>query len=355
MRMVAHFDLDAFFCAVEILEDPTLAGKPIVVGGRPEKRGVVAAASYPARKYGIHSALPMARAIQLCPDLIILPPRFELYRKYSQSVMELLRNASPCLEQVSVDEAYLDFTEVVSSWTQGVALAKTLQERIRQEIGLSTSAGVATNRLVAKVASDFEKPGGFTVVAPGEEAAFLAPLPVRKIPGIGQKTAEKLARLQIYKVRDLARMSDRKLRAHFGKLGLLMSRWAHGIDERPVGTKRVRKSISQEKTFPEDYSQRSQLVTILRGQGQKVAESLQQKEFLAKTVTVKLRYADFETRTRRRSLTRPTSDPNEIVQVAITLFDDMWDGRPVRLVGVGCGNLSRSVEQMVLPLAERKR
>ncbi|MFL7791896.1 MAG: DNA polymerase IV, partial [Anaerolineae bacterium] len=244
--------MDAFFAAVEVLENPDLAGKPVVVGGRPEERGVVAAASYPARAFGVRSAIPMARALRLCPQAVILPPRHDAYRTYSRRVMAILRETSLLVEQMSVDEAYLDLTDQVDEWEEAVEIARRLQARVRDEIGLSSSLGVATNKLVAKVASDRDKPGGLTVVQPGEEAAFLAPLPVRVLWGVGPVTAQKLAEMGAATVGELARVGEEGLIARFGRHGAEMARQARGVDERPVTTEHERKSISQETTFSSD-------------------------------------------------------------------------------------------------------
>jgi DNA polymerase-4 len=203
-RAIIHLDLDAFYAGVEILENPELEGKPVLIGGHPEGRGVVAAASYAAREYGVRSAMPMSRALVLCPDAVILPSRFSVYGDYSRRVMAILREATPLFEQMSIDEAYLDVTEQVASWEDAVALARQLQRRVREEVGLSASLGVASNKLIAKIASDHDKPGGLTVVPPGQEQSFLEPLSVRVLWGVGPVMASKLAKLGVTTVGDLA-------------------------------------------------------------------------------------------------------------------------------------------------------
>ncbi|NOZ03412.1 MAG: DNA polymerase IV, partial [FCB group bacterium] len=295
--------MDAFFCAVEVLKNPDLAGKPVVVGGRAEDRGVVAAASYPARKWGIHSAMPMTQAKKLCSDLIILPPHFKLYKTYSRVIMGILKNESPLIEKVSVDEAYLDLSPYVKKWDEGVAIAKKIQTRIVRDIGLSSSVGIATNKMVAKIASDFQKPAGFTVVLPGEERTFLAPLPVSKIPGIGAKTSIRLAQMGIQTIGELSGVPERILQTTFGKMGLEMARWAKGVDERPVVTDRERKSFSQERTFPVDITDDKELLNTLRGQSIAIASFLKTNNKKARTFMLKIRYSDFKTHTYRRSLT----------------------------------------------------
>jgi DNA polymerase-4 len=348
-RAIVHLDLDAFFAAVEVLENPDLVGKPVLVGGRPEERGVVAAASYPARRFGIRSAMAMYRALELCPDAVVLPPRHSLYRDYSRQVMEILHRASPLVEQVSVDEAYLDLTAQVSAWEEAVAIARHLQGQVKDEVGLSASLGVATNKLVAKVASDRDKPGGLTVVRPGEEAAFLAPLPVRVIWGVGPATAEKLAEMGVATVGELVQLSEEKLRAHFGQHGTEMARRARGVDERPVVTEHERKSVSQERTFARDLRDaealRRQLWRLSRG----VAQHLQGVGLAAGTVAIKLRYSDFTTLTRQMSLAIPTDDERTIYRTALVLLKRTWQrGRPVRLLGVAGRHLSPPAGQLRL-------
>jgi DNA polymerase-4 len=348
-RAIVHLDLDAFFAAVEILEDRELEGKPVIVGGRPEHRGVVASASYRARDFGIRSAMPTARALSLCPEAIVLPPRHRLYGNYSRQVMAILHETSPLVEQVSVDEAFLDLTDQVSPWDGAVDVAAQLQRRVRDQIGLSASLGVATNKLVAKVASDRHKPGGLTVVRPGEEAAFLAPLPVRVLWGIGPVTAQKLATLQVSTVGELAQLSDELLQAQFGRQGLAMAHQARGVDERPVVTEHEVKSISQELTFSRDLYDMEALQEQLREMSQRVAQRLQGAGLAAGTVAIKLRYADFTTLTRQMALDVPTDDEEVIHQAALTLLRRTWQRRrPVRLLGVAARQLSPPAGQLAL-------
>ena len=349
VRAIVHLDLDAFYAAVEMLEDPTLADKPILVGGRPESRGVVAAASYAAREYGVHSAMPMYRAVRLCPQAVVRPPRFDLYRQYSRRVMAILHEATPLVEKMSIDEAYLDLTEEVDHWKAIVSLARRLQERVRDEVGLSASLGVATNKLVAKVASDHDKPGGLTVVRPGEEAAFLKPLPVRVIWGIGPVTAEKLADIGVTTVGDLAQLSDRELAARFGDHGAAMAQRARGVDRRSVVTEHERKSVSRETTFIQDLRELEALKKELWRLSQSVARRLERAGVAAGTITIKLRYDDFETLTRQMSLGVPTEDDVRIYRAALVLLNQAWEcGRPVRLLGVGGADLVPPTGQMAL-------
>jgi DNA polymerase-4 len=332
-----------------MLDNPDLLGKPILVGGRPESRGVVATASYAARKYGIHSAMPMYRAVRLCPDAIVLPPRFDLYREYSRRVMTILRDTTPVLEIVSIDEAYLDLTERVGEWREAVGLAQGLQGRVLDEVGLSASLGVATNKLVAKVASDHNKPGGLTVVPPGEEAAFLAALPVQAIWGVGPVTAEKLAQMGVATVGDLARLSQDVLVARFGDHGKAMARRARGIDRRPVVTEHERKSVSRETTFRQDLRDMEALKKHLWQLSQGVARRLERGGVVAGTIAIKLRYDDFETLTRQMSLDVPTDDAVRIYRVALVLLQQTWEReRAVRLLGVGGHHLVLPTGQLPL-------
>jgi nucleotidyltransferase/DNA polymerase involved in DNA repair len=349
VHAIVHLDLDAFFAAVEVLENPELVDRPLLIGGRPEERGVVATASYPARAFGVHSAMPMARALALCPDALILPARHHLYRKYSRQVMTLLHETSPLVEQLGIDEAYIDLTDQTATWEHAVTTARKLQHRIKDEIGLSASLGVATNKLVAKVASDRDKPGGLTVVATGEEAAFLAPLPVRVLWGVGPVTAEKLTEMGVTTVGDLAQFPQEILRERFGSYGTAMARMAQGVDERPVMTEREPKSVSQERTFSQDITDEDALCRQLWDLSQRLGNQLRRKELAAETVAIKLRYSDFTTLSRQMRLSVPTDDEREIYRAALVLLRRAWQrGRPVRLLGVAGRGLSPPVGQLSL-------
>jgi DNA polymerase-4 len=293
--------------------------------------------------------MPMSHAVRLCPQAIVLPPRFDVYRRYSRHVMALLREKSRLVEQISIDEAFLDLTEDVGPWHEAVETARQLQERVRDEVGLSASLGVATNKLVAKVASDHDKPSGLTVVQPGAEAAFLAPLPVRVIWGVGPVTAEKLAQMQVTTVGDLARLSERALEARFGHHGGAMARRARGIDRRPVSTEHERKSVSRETTFSQDLRELNDLKRQLWRLSQSVALRLERAEVAAGTIAIKLRYGDFETLTRQMSLDVPTSDETRIYRAALVLLKQTWErGRSVRLLGVGGDHLVPPTGQLPL-------
>lgn len=348
-RAIVHLDLDAFFAAVEVLENPELVDQPVLIGGSPEGRGVVATASYAARAFGIHSAMPMARALALCPHAVVLPTRHRLYRDYSRRVMDIVREASPLMEQVSIDEAYVDVTEQLTHWDEAVDLARGIQRRVEEQVDLTASLGVATNKLVAKVASDRDKPCGFTVVPPGDEAAFLAPLPVRVLWGIGPVTARKLAEMEITTVGELAARSEEELRAQFGRHGKGMARQARGIDSRSVVTEREAKSVSQETTFRRDLSQKDALKAQLWRLSKGVARRLHRSGLVAGTVVIKLRYSDFTTLTRQISLPVPTDDERVIYRAALSLLGRVWQrGRPVRLLGVAGRRLCAPVAQLSL-------
>lgn len=348
-RAIIHLDLDAFYTAVEILENPELDGKPVIVGGRPGERGVVASASYAARVFGVHSAMPMSRALSLCPKAVVVPPRHRLYSDYSRRVMDILRRTSPLFEQMSIDEAYLDITEATVEWEDAIEVAKQLQRQVLQETGLSASLGVATNKLIAKIASDRDKPGGLTIVQPGDEARFLAPLPVRVLWGVGPVMARKLSEMGVTSVGDLTQVPEDELRLRFGSQGAALSRQARGIDRRAVVTDHEVKSISQERTFRRDIADEEALHDQLWRLSQKVAERLRRKELAAGTVAIKLRYADFSTLTRQMALSVPTNEEQTIFRAARTLLERSWQrGRPVRLIGVATRRLSAPPGQLPL-------
>jgi nucleotidyltransferase/DNA polymerase involved in DNA repair len=344
-----HLDLDAFYAAVEVIEHPAYKDKPLVIGGRPNQRGVVSTASYAARAFGVRSAMPMRRALQLCPDAIVLPPRHSVYRDYSRRVMDLLHQITDQVEQTSIDEAYLDLSHQLADWEEGIEIARTLQRQVDDQVGLSASLGVAANKLVAKVASDRDKPGGLTVVRPGKEAAFLAPLPVRVLWGIGPVTAARLSEMGVVTVGDLASIPEEELSARFGKHGRAMARHALGIDRRAVQTEHRAKSISRERTFARDLIEERALHQELERLSQDVSERLQRANLAAQTLSLKLRFANFDTLTRQITLPVATNDAKTIYQTALRLLQRAWQrGQAVRLLGVGGHNL-------VLPPTQQSR
>jgi len=287
-RFIGHLDLDAFFCAVEVLKDPGLKGKPIVVGGRPEYRGVVAAASYPARKFGIHSAMPMAEAVRRCPDLIILSHGFKSYKTYSRIIMGIIRDAVNIVQQVSIDEAYFELTDQINDWDEGLPIAKNIKTKISRDVGLTASIGIGTSKMIAKIGSDFEKPDGFTVVRPGTEISFLSPLDVQKISGIGKQTTKRLNTMGIKTVIELRNTPEKLLMDTFGKHGVQMAKWARAIDNRILTEEHETKSISQERTFSTDIHHEGPLLGKLKSMSESVAKSLAKDEVLAKTVVIKI-------------------------------------------------------------------
>lgn len=354
VRTIIHVDLDAFFCAVEEQHDPTLHGRPFAVGGRPEGRGVVASASYAARQFGVRSAMPMAQAVRLCPNLIVVSPHFTAYRAASQQVMHRLHELTPLVEQISIDEAFLDVTALGEA---GDILAARLQATIRNELALSCSLGVATNKLVAKVATDIGKslvrggtmPQAVCVVLPGDEAAFLAPLPTTALWGVGPKTAAKLTKLGIHTIGAIAAWPVADLTQRFGQHGAGLVRRACGIDDRPIVTERAAKSISQETTFAHDVTDRTLLERALREQAAEIAQKLRRDDLVGTTVKLKIRWPDFTTPTRQLTLAQPTDEPDVIAKVALRLFYQLWTGeQAARLIGVGVSNLGSSPCQLSL-------
>jgi DNA polymerase IV len=359
-RTIIHLDLDAFFCAVEEQRDPALRGRAFAVGGRPERRGVVSSASYAARQFGVRSAMPMAQAVRLCPDLLVVSPNFSAYRMASQQVMERLHRLTSLVEQISIDEAFLDVTALGEP---GDVLAARLQETIWEELALSCSIGVATNKLLAKVATDVGKslvrsgkmPQAICVVPPGDEAAFLAPLPSTALWGVGPKTAEKLAALGIHTIGDIAAWPAADLERRFGQHGDDLARRARGIDTRPIVTERAAKSISQETTFARDVIDRATLERTLHEQAGEIAQKLRRDDLMGTTVKLKIRWPDFVTPTRQLTLQQPTDEVEVIAEAALRLFEQIWTGeQAVRLIGVGIsglGSLPRQLSLWDAPLA----
>jgi DNA polymerase-4 len=335
--MILHVDMDAFYVNVHLLNHADDAGLPLVVGGRPDERGVVTSASYEARRHGVRSAMPTAQALRLVPGLKIVPPNWPHIRHCSQQVMAVLEAYGP-LEKMSVDEAYVD----VGPWDGAEAVARAVFERVPAETGLPCSVGLATSKLVAKVASDFNKPRGFTVVPPGAEAAFLAPLPARAIWGIGPRTAERLAALDVHTCGELAAADLARLRGAFGREAEKMIRRAQGIDERPVEPDHgPPKSISQEWTFTRDVADADALRQKLREMAAEVAADLQKRNLLAHTVRVKFRAPDFTTFTRQRSLEIGTDDAATLYRIAVAIWAEHWPpGKPMRLLGIAAAGLA---------------
>jgi DNA polymerase IV len=349
--IVAHLDLDAFFAAVEELEEPSLRTVPLVVGGDPHGRGVVATANYVARTFGIRSAMSCAEALRRCPHATFVRPRHTLYRDYSHEVWSTIREIVPTVEQAGIDEGYLDLEEVAPSFDDARAVAEAVRAVVRARTRLSCSLGVATSKVVAKVASDRRKPGGLTVVRPGREAAFLAPFPIRLLPGVGPRAEERLVAAGIETIGGIAALDDDTLRALLpGVVGRQLRDRARGIDPRPLEVSTERISISNEETFPHDVADVERLHDELRRQSVRVAEYLRKRNQVARTVTTKLRYPDFSIRTRSTSLPVGIDDAERIGALACALLDRALRDRPgpLRLVGVGVSGLADHV-QLSLP------
>jgi DNA polymerase-4 len=345
--IVAHLDLDAFFAAVEELENPALRSVPLVVGGDPHGRGVVATANYVARGFGIHSAMPAAEALRRCPRAVFVRPRHALYRGYSREVWATIREIVPTVEQTGIDEGYLDLGEVAPSFDDARAVAEAVRAVVRARTLLSCSLGVATSKVVAKVASDRRKPGGLTVVRPGHEAAFLAPFPIRLLPGVGPRAEERLEAAGITSIGRLAALGDDQLTVLLrGKVGRELRDRARGIDPRPLEVSTVRISISQEETFERDVVERERLHDELRRMAEQLAEHLRARGQVARTVTTKVRYPDFAIRTRSTSLSVGIDDAARIGELACSLLDRALRDRaaPLRLVGVGVSGLEEHVQ-----------
>ena len=341
--IVAHLDLDAFYAAVEELENPALRTQPLIVGGDPRGRGVVATANYVARRFGIHSAMSCAEALRRCPQAVFVRPRHTLYREYSRSVWETVRGIVPTVEQTGMDEGYLDIGEVAHDFLAARAVAEAVQTAVRAATSLTCSLGVAPCKVVAKVASDARKPGGLVVVPSGREAAFLAPLAVRRLPGVGPKAEERLGNAEIETIGDLAALTDDDLRRLLpGSVGTMLRDRARGIDPRALELDTERISISVENTFERDISDRERLHDELRGMAAEVAGALQRSGQVARTVTTKLRYADFSIRSRSTSLASGIDEPDTIADLACHLLDRGLRDRPgaLRLVGVGVSGLA---------------
>jgi DNA polymerase IV len=339
IRRIVHIDMDAFYASVEQRDRPELRGRPVAVGGSPESRGVVAAASYEARRHGVRSAIPMSRAVRLCPGLMIVPPNFTKYRSVSQQVLEILRDVTSLVEPLSLDEAYLDVTENAWGEPLGVDVAKRLKAAIHEMTGLTASAGVAPNKFLAKIASGWRKPDGLTVVAPERIESFLQQLPVDALWGVGPVTAKRLRARGIDRLVDVRTADTEVLRATVGSMAEWLQRLALGEDDRPVEPNRPSKSSSSECTYSEDLTDLARIREEIAGMARDNALWLGRKKIVARTVTIKVRYSDFTTITRSHS-NEATSDPDEIVERAVALLEKTEAGRrPVRLLGAGVQNL----------------
>lgn len=348
VRTILHIDMDAFFASVEQLDDPSLRGKPVLVGG-PERRGVVAAASYEARAFGIRSAMPMAEARRRCPHAIVVPPRRRRYEEISAQIFAIFHRYTPLVEGLSVDEAFLDVTASRSLFGDGETIAARIRADVREETGLSASAGVAPSKFVAKIASDLHKPDALVVVREDEVREFLAPLPIERMWGVGPKAAERLRAMGYATLGDLAQADVEHLKSALGSWGPHVVALARGIDERPVEPDREAKSIGAEETYDEDLTDRASVERTLLAHSVRVARRLHESGLFAARVTVKLKYDDFSTKTRQLRLPEPVDDATSLFEAARSLLDRLpVAGRRIRLTGVSAGELSAGITQPTL-------
>lgn len=348
-RIVVHVDMDAFYASIEQMDNPAYRGRPVVVGADPKGgrgRGVVSAASYEARVYGVHSALPISTAYRRCPEAIFLRPRFKRYFELSNRLMAVLGRFSPLVEQISIDEAFLDCTGTEGLFGEPRMLAQQIKESIKRETGLTASVGIGSNKSIAKIASDLNKPDGLCICPPGEEREFMGKLPLRYLWGAGRKTVERLEGMGFELVRDVQNCSPEKLNTLFGKYGTKLWELANGIDERPVTLSRPRKSISQEITFREDIDRDVYVEHVLFQLSDSVTRKMRNEGIRGRTVVLKIRLAPFETHTRSHTLPRPVNDMKTVRETVLGLYRDFnRHGKRVRLVGVGLSNLDRDEER----------
>jgi DNA polymerase IV len=360
-RTILHLDLDAFYCAVEETRNPELRGKAFAVGGKPDERGVVASCSYAARRNGVRSAMPMSKALRLSPGLIIVPGHHRIYSEVSKQVMDILHNVTGLVEQISIDEAFLDISDIQDNPER---LARGLQARINNELQLPCSIGIASNKLVAKIATEVgkalalkrikaqglvEPPNAVTVVGFGEEATFLNPLPADMLWGVGPKTSARLTELGIHTIGDIAKWPESEMIRLFGENGRELSRHARGIDDRPIETERETKSISQEITFSRDVRDDKSLQKTLQEMSAEVAKQLRKNNLAGKTIKLKIRWPDFTTLTRQTTLNNPTDQEDEIENTALDLLKLVRKpNQAVRLIGVGVSGLGAPTRQLGL-------
>ncbi len=340
-RLILHVDMDAFFASVEQRDNPELEGKPVIVGGT-KNRGVVSTASYEARSFGVHSALPMSQAMRLCPQAIVLPVRMSRYQQVSKAIMKVLSGFSPSMEQLSVDEAFLDMTGSENLFGPPMSMAKAIMKKIFDATELTCSIGIACNKFLAKLASDLKKPNGITLVPFGHEREFIAPLPVKKLWGVGPKSTEKLKNLDLYTIGDVARADPDWLERHMGSLGIHIHALAQGIDDREVSTRRNKKSIGHERTFDNDILGQEGILAMLRKACRQVAKDLRSKNLLAGAIRIKIRYSDnFQLVTRDTRLALPCQDSATLFICSKELLERIELSRPIRLAGIAAFELQQ--------------
>ncbi len=345
-KKIIHIDMDAFYAAVEERDDPSLKGKPVIVGGSPNSRGVVSTCNYEARKYGVHSAMPTAQAGRLCPHGIFLKPRFEAYKEASQQIREVFFEYTDLVEPLSLDEAYLDVTENHVGNPSATLIAKEIKEKIKEKTRLTASAGVSHNKFLAKIASDYDKPDGLTVITPDKAEAFIESLPIKKFHGVGKATQKKMKSLGIKTGTDLKKWSEIDLVNSFGKVGRYYYRIVRGQDDREVKPHRIRKSYGKERTFSDDKGDINWVHSFLEDLARQISDGMKKIQAKGKTITLKARYSDFETVTRSVTLAHHTNDADEITTAAKNLLEDTEVGsREVRLLGISLSNLNLGDQQ----------
>jgi DNA polymerase-4 len=344
-----HVDMDAFFASVEQLDNPAIRGKPVIVGADPKSgRGVVSAASYEARKFGVHSAQPITQAFKACPLGIFLPPRFDRYKELSDIVFKILEGVSPLVEPISIDEAFVDLTGTERLLGEPVAIGRRIKNAIREKTGLVASVGIAPNKFLAKIASDYGKPDGFVVIVEGKIREFLDPLPIRALWGVGPKTEQNLLQLGITTVGELARFPEDVLEKSFGESGKHLHELAHGIDDRAVNDNWERRGISKEHTYDRDENDKEKNIATVRHIADRLSARMRKKGISGRTITVKIRYSDFSTITRAKTLPRQVANSEEIFREASTLIIPHLTGA-IRLLGIRISNLTgEEGEQLAL-------
>jgi DNA polymerase IV len=345
-RKIIHVDMDAFYASVEQRDNPKYRGKPLVVGGSPEKRGAVAAASYEARKFGIHSAMPSRTAVQRCPNLIFAPPRFEIYREVSEQIRSIFLSYTDLVEPLALDEAYLDVTANKKGINSATAIARQIKQTILQQTKLTASAGVSFNKFLAKIASGMNKPDGLTVIQPNEAESFIEALPIETFYGVGHVTATKMQELGIRIGVDLKQRSERELVHHFGKVGLFYYRIARGIDDRPVNPNRIRKSIGAETSFDPDLEGRATIEQKLEAIAQEVHQRMERNETKGRTLTLKVKFADYRQITRSRTMLEYVEGQAQILAIALELLTSVeLEAQAVRLLGITLSNLDTEMDE----------
>jgi len=349
IRKIIHIDMDAFYAAIEQRDNPDLIGKPVIVGGKPDSRGVVATCSYEARKFGIHSAMPSSKAYRLCPQAIFLPPRFSAYKEESQKIRRIFFEYTDLVEPLSLDEAFLDVTNNTKQMPSATRIAQQIKEKIFNTTHLTASAGVSYNKFIAKVASDIKKPDGLTVIPPGQGQAFIERLPIRRFFGVGQATEKKMLALGIHNGADLKKYDQNWLIRHFGKVGTFYYNITRGIDHRPVNPNRIRKSIGKEKTLVRDITDIDEIEQILVKIAENVSELLVKQQLKGCTLTLKIKFFDFEQITRSHTVQEPIQDSKDMMNIVRALITQTAAGvKKIRLLGISISNLTSKNEENVI-------